>query len=145
MKKYLSENIKLTSEWHPTKNGGLKPEDVTSGSNKKVWWQCPKADDHEWESSIGNRSRGCGCPFCSGNRVSKTNNLLAKNPKLASEWHPTKNGDLKPNNVTSGAEQKVWWQCSKFEDHEWEAKVYRRNQGGGCPFCSERKKSKSSC
>ncbi|MAM00960.1 MAG: hypothetical protein CMC11_01790, partial [Flavobacteriaceae bacterium] len=52
--------------------------------------------------------------------------MLAKNPKLASEWHPTKNGDLKPENVTSGAEQKVWWQCSEFAGHEWEAKVYSR-------------------
>jgi len=138
----LVKNPLLSMEWHPTKNGNLKPGNFTSNSGKKIWWQCPEGDEHEWESAISNRNRGSGCPFCSGARVSKTNNLLARNPKLASEWHPTKNGDLKPENVTSGAEQKVWWQCSKVKDHEWETKVYSRNQGRDCPFCSKMRKSK---
>ncbi len=32
----------LVQEWHPTENGDLKPEDVSSGSSKEVWWLCPK-------------------------------------------------------------------------------------------------------
>ena len=28
------------------------------------------------------------------------NSLLAVNPELTAWWHPTKNGDLKPENVT---------------------------------------------
>jgi very-short-patch-repair endonuclease len=35
-------NPKVAGEWHPTKNGKLRPEDVTPGSGKKVWWQCRK-------------------------------------------------------------------------------------------------------
>ena len=96
MKKYLSENPTLSSEWHPTKNKDLNPEDFTAGSDKKVWWQCAEGEDHVWKTTINDRSRGTGCPFCAGHKISKTNNLLALNPKLASEWHPTQNGDSKP-------------------------------------------------
>jgi hypothetical protein len=88
VKKLVSENFKLNSEWHPTKNKDLKPEDFTLGSGKKIWWQCPLDNDHVWEAAIEKRDRGSGCPFCSGRKVNKSNNLLKLNPKLASEWHP---------------------------------------------------------
>ena len=137
MKKYLSENLKLVSEWHPTKNGDLKPENFTQWSNKKVWWQCSKGEDHEWQANISNRSKGKGCPFCAGRKVSKVNNLLVLKPKLASEWHPTKNKDLKPEDFTLGSGIKIWWQCSN--GHEWQAAVYNRNSGHGCPYCAGKK------
>ncbi len=55
----------IALQWHPTKNGGLGPEDVVAGSNKKVWWQCPKGPDHEWEAVLSSRTgRGSGCPVC---------------------------------------------------------------------------------
>ena len=142
MKKYLSENPKLASEWHPTKNKDLKPENVTYGSSKKVWWQCPKEEDHEWETRISHRSNGSGCPFCDGKQASKSNNLLAKHPEVASEWHPTKNGDSKPEDFTVGSSKKVWWQCPKEDDHEWETRIAHRSNGSRCPFCYGHKKSK---
>ena len=37
---------------HKTKNGNLKPEDVTYASNKKVWWLCKKK--HEYDALILN-------------------------------------------------------------------------------------------
>jgi len=66
--------IKPWSEWHPTKNNGLKPEDFSNYSHKKVWWKCPKGEDHEWETSINNRTKpkGTGCPFCARQKTSKT-------------------------------------------------------------------------
>ena len=47
-------------EWHPTKNNGLDPTDVTKGSHYKVWWlgKC----GHEWQAVISSRTRGVGCP-----------------------------------------------------------------------------------
>ncbi len=142
MKKYLSENSKLVSEFHATKNGDSKPEDFTHGSGKKVWWQCPKGEDHEWESEIKSRSNGSGCPFCSGRKAGKSNNLLALNPKLASEWHPTKNGDSRPEDFTPGSDKKVWWQCPAGDDHEWETTINQMSGGSGCPFCSGRRADK---
>ena len=47
MKKFLSEYPKLIKEWHPTKNGELKPDKITYGSKKKVWWSCPEGHSYE--------------------------------------------------------------------------------------------------
>ena len=133
---------KIAKEWHPTKNGNLKPEGVTVGSDKKVWWKCPKGEDHEWKVSVAHRSRGRGCPFCAGKRASKDYNLAVLSPDLAKEWHPTKNGNLKPEGVTVGSDKKVWWKCSRRKAHEWESTVANRFYGRGCPFCSGRRGTK---
>lgn len=52
----------VAAQWHPTKNGDLKPGMTTFGSGKKVWWVCSKG--HEWRSIIKNRSSGHNCPHC---------------------------------------------------------------------------------
>jgi len=129
------KNPKLAKEWHPTKNGNLTPYDVFPKSNKKVWWLCEK--EHEWEAEIKSRTNGAGCTFCSGRRASKEINLAVLNPKLAKEWHPTKNGNLTPYDVTLGCGQKVWWRCEK--GHEWEAQINSRNRGRGCRFCARQR------
>ena len=126
---------KISSEWHPTKNGLLKPDMITCGSDKKVWWICKRS--HEWKDSVCNRIKGRGCPYCSNHRVLKGfNDLKTTAPKLASEWHPTKNGDLTPEMVTAGSGKKVWWLCKRY--HEWKATVVDRNNGCDCPYCSGR-------
>ncbi|MGW8301329.1 MAG: zinc-ribbon domain-containing protein [Desulfobacterales bacterium] len=61
-------------------------------------------------------------------------NLSVMNPRLAKEWHPSRNGDLTPRNVTPGSGKKVWWIC--ISGHEWQAAVYSRNRGSGCPVCN---------
>jgi hypothetical protein len=62
-------------------------------------------------------------------------NLLVLNPSLAKEWHPTKNDNLNPMNVTPGSGKKVWWLCK--EGHEWQAPIYRRTKGSSCPYCNK--------
>ena len=44
----------------------LTPEQVTLGSNKKVWWRC--SERHIWQAAIyaRTRTRGSGCPICAG-------------------------------------------------------------------------------
>ncbi|MBO5395641.1 MAG: zinc-ribbon domain-containing protein [Clostridia bacterium] len=127
----------VAKEWHPTKNGELTPNMVASRSSKKAWWMCEKG--HEWEASISSRTDGRGCPICANKRILPGyNDLATKNPKLAREWHPTKNADLKPNMIAPGSNKKVWWMCK--EGHEWQAKVNDRSNGTNCPFCRKRKK-----
>lgn len=65
------------------------------------------------------------------------NCLAVVNPKLAAEWHPTKNGSLTPDMVTKGSNKKVWWKCG--QGHEWQAQINKRSSGRGCPYCSGRK------
>ena len=129
-------NPKLAREWNNEKNGNLVPEEVIAGSNKKVWWKCSKG--HEWEASIYWRNKGMGCPYCSNKKVLKGyNDLATTNPKLAREWNYEKNGNLVPEEVGAGAGKKVWWKCSK--GHEWEAIINDRNNGKGCPYCTNQK------
>jgi hypothetical protein len=139
-KKSLSEgNPSLAGEWHPNKNE-LALNDVTCGSNRKVWWLCPKG--HEWEATVKSRSYGAGCPFCAGKMATADNCLETVMPALAKEWHPKKNS-LFPKQVTPGSRKKVWWRCVK--GHEWVARVTDRSDGTGCPYCSGRLVSKDNC
>ena len=57
----------MAAQWHPTRNGDLRPEAITAGSHKKFWWRCPVAPDHEWRTSAHARKSGSRCPFCSVN------------------------------------------------------------------------------
>ena len=126
-------NTKLAQEWNYEKNDKL-PQEYTSGSGKKVWWKCKQG--HEWQAIIRDRTRGKGCPYCSGNLpiVGKTD-LLSQYPFVAQEWNYEKN-DKTPTEYTSGSRQKVWWKCK--QGHEWQTIIYNRTRGNGCPYCSGR-------
>ena len=63
-------------------------------------------------------------------------NLQVISPHLAREWHPSRNGNLTPRNVTSKSGMNVWWVCNK--GHEWQNTVKNRNRGTGCPYCAGR-------
>jgi DNA-directed RNA polymerase subunit RPC12/RpoP len=122
----------LAKEWNYQKNKNLNPDNVFAGSKKNVWWICPKS--HEFVASIVNRTdKKQGCPYCSGKKVSDSNSLSSLYPWLASEWHPNKNWELKPQDVSFGSERKVWWKCKR--GHEWSANIYSRVCGRNCPYC----------
>ena len=54
----------VADEWNYEKNGYLKSEKFTFGSNKKVWWKCGVCG-HEWKTKICHRTTsGSGCPLC---------------------------------------------------------------------------------
>lgn len=126
----------LVKEWHPIKNGKLKPEKFLPGSHKKVWWQCKNG--HEWETEIKCRtSMKTNCPYC-GSSISKKvlpgfNDLQTKYPGIAAEWDNSKNDTLKPTDVSYGSGKKVWWLCPN--KHSYKAAVYERTKGRGCPVC----------
>ena len=136
----MDNNPELAKEWHPTKNGDLTPEQVMINTNKAVWWLCHICG-YEWKTSVSNRTMGHGCHRCAAQQqrlaratpILGVNDLASQCPDLASEWHPTKNGELTPKDVTRSANKKVWWlgKCG----HEWEAIVGSRYLGRGCPIC----------
>ena len=127
----------VACQWHPTKNGKLKPEDVSAKSHKKVWWLCPLGHSHL--SVVANRTGNqTGCPYCSGNLLGADNHLAAKFPAIAAEWHPIKNGELKPTDVGYGVATKVWWLCPT--GHTYDAKVNSRTASRtNCPYCTGRR------
>jgi hypothetical protein len=131
----------LAAQWHSTKNGALKPDQIVAGTARKVWWRCPQGPDHEWQASPNSRSQWTGCPFCANLRVSLTNALSVRFPEIAAQWHPTRNGDLQPDQIVAGTHRKAWWQCSREILHEWQAEIASRTGGGrGCLVCAGKRR-----
>ena len=136
------KNPKLASEWHPIKNNELTPYDVTSGSDKEVWWQCKNG--HEWQAFIYSRNKmsgnrkGSNCPYCKGYYASKDYNLLLLYPKLCEEWDYSQN-DKQPEEYTPGSGKKAWWICKECS-HNWRTKIHKRSLNNtGCPQCKQSK------
>ena len=89
----------LISEWSE-KNLPLTPDDITFGSNKKVWWK--GACGHEWQTIVKARSNGEKCPICSGAIViAGINDLATLKPLLAKQW--SKKNKIKPTEVSIGS------------------------------------------
>ena len=66
--------------------------------------------------------------------LKKQNSIYNKNKKLLKEWNYEKNKNLNPEFFDVNSRYKVWWKCRK--GHEWQASIYSRNIGSGCPYCS---------
>ncbi len=127
----------LAAQWHPTKNGDLRPQDVVAGSRRKVWWQCPKG--HVWQAAIASRAGGgAGCPVCAGKQVVPGENDLATlfppaGPAVGpgEEWGPHAPAGLlvqQPRRlvaVPAGAQLAGGHQCPGL--------------GSDCPYCAGRK------
>ena len=136
----------LAAQWNYERNGSLTPENVTAGSQKKVWWLFPydnpktgKHFDFEWESQINNRANGADCPYFFGRAIWKGfNDLETVNPELAAEWDYEKN-ELLPSEVTARSGKKVWWRCS-ICGHGWKAEISNRKKSG-CPECAKELRS----
>jgi len=47
---------------------------------------------------------------------------------------------LRPETVGYGSHLSVWWKCAA--DHEWEAVIYARAMGNGCPHCKHKTEKK---
>ncbi|MFI9376297.1 zinc-ribbon domain-containing protein [Streptomyces parvulus] len=63
--------------------------------------------------------------------------LAAQFPRIAEQWHPHRNGELTPTQVTAGSGKEAWWLCAA--GHAWRAKIDQRvGKGTGCGFCSGR-------
>ena len=123
----------LVSEWSE-KNLPLTPDDITFGSNKKVWWR--GACGHEWQTSVKARSNGEKCPICSGARViAGINDLATTDSQLLSEWDYEQN-KLKPTEVSRTSAKRAWWKCR--HGHSWSMKINERTiLKKGCRICEQ--------
>ena len=112
---------------------GWDPSEISPGSGKKLSWKCPK--QHVWSAVVGTRSKGIGCPFCSGfYAIPGETDLLTTHPKIAAEadgWDPS--------TVKAGSSGKKYsWLCEL--GHSYMAEISSRTlTGNGCPYCSGHK------
>jgi len=129
---------KLIKEWDFDKNE-KNPEDFTFSSNKKVFWVC-RICKESFSTSIQHRTKqNSGCPFCSNQKVRKSNNPNFPNnslqdlyPDIAEEWDPVRN-TIKASDVLSKSHKFAYWICKEAE-HSWKARVDSRLLSG-CPYC----------
>lgn len=143
------ENSKehLLIEWDSEKNQELGPRDISYGFTQKIWWKCPKCNQ-SYHDITSHRREGRDCPneICrkgkQANNIKKAlierrGSLLSRYPDLSKEWHPLKNGELTPNNISPASDIQVWWlgTCN----HEWEATPSNRVRlHSACPVCNNK-------
>lgn len=119
----VSDDASLASEAH-----GWDPNEVSRNSDKRCEWICSRG--HVWGASPKSRLQNRDCPVCTGRLVVVgVNDLATTHPELAGEIAI---GD--PTSVTSRKSVKFRWRCK--EGHEWDAVVYGRASGSGCPTCA---------
>lgn len=66
--------------------------------------------------------------------IKGVNDIITLRPYLVNEWDYENNKD-KPEEFTYGSSYKAHWVC-KF-GHHWQASIYERYKGTGCPICSK--------
>ena len=69
--------------------------------------------------------------------VLRDSGLNQRDHSFVKEWDYEKNGRLTPAMFTKSSGQVIWWRCKN--GHSWKAPIYARNQGHGCPYCSNQK------
>ena len=128
----------IAAEWDTARNAPLTPEQVSPYSNRG------SGGGARWAMNGGRRSipapmPGAAVPTARGNLFWQDSTTWPRwFPRVAAQWHPTRNGTLTPQMVTPGSKKKVWWQCP--EGHVWQAVVGSRagDQRCGCPVCAGR-------
>ncbi len=127
----------LIRQWDFARNGPLRPQELSSGSRKKVWWRCERG--HRWQALVTARTRGAGCPVCAGKViVPGENDLSSRYPQVAQQWDACKNAPLTPETCAPASNRRVWWRCPL--GHAYQAAVGARTTGGsGCPYCAGHK------
>lgn len=132
----------VAEEWDVELNGG--PPVVTAKSMRKAWWRCPTCG-HRWQAVIRSRTvLGVGCPECAPAKISAARSrpkpgrtLPEVAPKIAAQWHPTRNGDVSPADVAAGSNEPRWWLCDR--GHEWSVPpTWRVGKDSECPHCCGR-------
>jgi hypothetical protein len=132
----------VAAQWH--ERNRASPDKVLAHTNTSYWWRCPVSSDHVWRAVVSDRTgtRPTGCPFCAGKAASETNSIAAREPDLARQWHPSRNGRRRPTDVAAGSRTPAWWKCPNGPDHEWRVSPSSRTwHESGCPFCAGKRLS----
>jgi hypothetical protein len=143
----------LACEFHPTMNGDLTPKDLIAATGKKIYWVCskisPKPCGTIWKTRrLIHTEAGeaiTTCPVCSNRELHEDgrNSLANLFPDLSTEFHPTKNYPITPENIAPGSRNRIYWVCNSVSEnpcgHEWSTFVFKRTTGltTGCPACSK--------
>lgn len=125
----------IAKELDDARNDGITGYDIASGSNVRLWFKCDNG--HEAYSLVKKRVQSKGCPKCK--TPVKRGALSEEHPDISKQWDTEKNGNLSPEDVTSGSKKTVWWICDK--GHSYDTSVVEKVRGGSsmCPVCRGRR------
>ena len=118
----------MLAQWDEERNGSLKPSDVSRCDPARVWWRGERG--HSWQLSERTRAfSDAGCPYC-GRRLTLEgfNSAECLDAGILYLWHPTKNGDLKPSQVSDRTAKRIWLQCPTC-GYEWRESLRGTRKG----------------
>lgn len=127
---FASQSSELLLEWDFDKNK-INPTEITSGSDKDVWWVC--ANSHSYNMSAYKRSIGRGCPVCAGKIVIFETSVKGDS-HMSELWDYEKN-NVNPELISTGSNKICWW-IGKDCGHSFENSPKFIKNGSGCPFCA---------
>lgn len=111
-------------------NNTVSPDEVSSGSNQKVFWKCPNG--HHFERAINTYiNKTQQCPVCD-----KLKTMVISKPYLMKFWDKDKN-TLDPSTTSAKSAETAYWKCPKC-GYAWSTSVRGRNNGNNrdlCPCC----------
>lgn len=140
----------LVAAWRdPRPFAGLRVGDLFGGVAGKNLGQtyalrCP--NNHKIDTVVGPFVFE-GCPWCRSadtRKVNATVMVAGADPELAAIWHPTRNGDMTPQNTPYNYRKPLWWKSVQCCGYEWKQRIGsrtlgRRPQAGAghfyCPKC----------
>lgn len=124
-------------EWDYQKNN-IKPEEVSAGSSKKIWWKCKEG--HSFEQVISYKARSekkSTCPYCSNQKLLKGyNDLATTHAYILDEWDYIKN-EVSPTEIGVGTHKKIWWKCPFGHSYQSYPSSRCGKQHTGCPICDK--------
>ena len=135
----------LVPEW--SEDNERSPHDFAVSSNKKAWWRCKCGC--EWETTIGHRTGGRGCPDCAavsrGGKHKRHPTLAESQHEMLQlwDWGLNEEAGLDPGKLRCRSDKKAHWLCNncpRGHPHRWQATVshmYTATSQGtsGCPCC----------
>lgn len=124
--KKISDDIKLSKEYDYKKNSPLKPEEVSLGSQKKLWWRCTNNHPSHQRRVRDKFKTNVSCPEC--------RSLKFCFPSIFERVCRVKNIGLDIDRISKSSSKLIWWMC-KF-GHSYKDTPGHQIQGRGCSKCN---------
>lgn len=110
----------------------IDPSKVFRASADNYLWDCPDCET-VYDMRMSNKTKGQGCPYCSGKRVNKTNSLWATHPEIADLLVDKEIG----NKVTQGSNRACSFSCRDCRHTKITMVCTVVRNGFACPLCSD--------
>jgi very-short-patch-repair endonuclease len=127
---------KYKETWSPVND--LLPEQVTIGSNNKIWFICFVCN-HEYQQSPKSKStKGSGCRYCVNNLRCGNCNMCLDNScfRYKNIWSD-KNKE-KCEQIAISSNKKFLFNCDICSHDYQQAPSNKLYRGSGCPYCNNK-------